>query len=42
MRQIECDSSESRGPQPRPAEARYSHSLIHAVSAVCGPYRYSS
>ncbi len=37
MRQIECDSSESRGPQPPPAEARYSHTLIHAVSAVCGP-----
>jgi len=22
-----CDSHESRGPQPPPAEARYSHSL---------------
>ena len=42
MRQIECDSSESRGPQPPPAEARYSHPLIHAVPAGRGPRRYFS
>ena len=29
--------AESRGPQPRRAEARYSHPLIHAVSAGCCP-----
>ena len=33
----EDDSLESRGPQPRRAEARYSHPLIHAVTASCGP-----
>ncbi len=30
--------AELRGPQP--AEARYSHSLIHAVSAGRGPIAY--
>ena len=36
-----CDSQSRAGRRLAP-EARYSHSLIHAVSAVCGPYRYSS
>ena len=32
-----CSSQNCAGRSLRPAEARYSHSLIHAVSAGCDP-----
>ena len=40
MRQIECDSSESRGPQTRPADARCCSRMLTRGIRRLPPNRY--